>query len=86
MLPTTDMFLAFAMDGEHTHRVEDGSMGAYHARQPVEKHEIYHYCDKSPHILAKLQTPHVVSVNSSDTVHHHMITGYYCIRRNSYKF
>ena len=41
MLPTTDMFLAFAMDGEHTHCVEDGSMGTYHACQPVGKHEIY---------------------------------------------
>jgi len=80
------MLLAFAMDGEHTHCVEDGSMGTYHARQPVGKHEIYNYCDKPAYILAKLQTPHVVSVNSSGIVNHHMITGYYCIRRNSYKF
>ena len=83
MLPTTDMLLAFAMDGQHTHCVEDGSMGTYHTCQPVGKHEIYRYCDKSACILAQLQTPHMVSVNSSDTVRHLMITDYYSIRRNS---
>jgi hypothetical protein len=46
------------------------------------KREIYRYRDKSAYTLARLQTPHVVSVNSSDTVHH-IITG---IRRNYYKF
>jgi hypothetical protein len=75
MLHTTDMFLAFAMNGKHTECVEDGPMTTYHARQPVWKYETYHYRDRLAYTCTTFQYLHLANttyvLKSSNTQCHH---------------